>query len=78
MYQLEQVCDQLVDCVKVAADSLIPGKSHGKRPRIAGWSQFVKPELQVSQWWHKLWIPVPIWLVFHFRSKSSVIGKYAV
>ena len=54
--QLEQVCDQLVDCLKVAADSYIPSKGSGKRPRVAGWSQFVKPELQVSQWWHKFWL----------------------
>ena len=31
--QLEQVCDQLVDCLKVAADSSIPGEGPGKCPR---------------------------------------------
>ena len=39
-----------VDCLKAAVDSSIPSKGPGKHPYIAGWSQFVKPELQTSQW----------------------------
>ena len=69
--QLEQVCDQLVKSLKIALDCSIPGKGPGKQLRIAGWSQFVKPELQASQRWHSFGLtPVPPLLVFCFSLKS--------
>ena len=79
--QLEQVCDQLVKCLKVAGNCSIPGKGPGKRPRIAGWSQFVKPELQASQWWHKLWLEAgspSAGVLFQLKKHYHRRYKYAV
>ena len=43
-------------CLKEAADSSIPCRGPGLHRKVAGWSEFVKPELAASQWWYKLWL----------------------
>ena len=79
--QLKQVCDQLVDCLKVAANRSIPGIAPGKHSCIAGWSQFVKLELQASQWWHKLWLDSSsptAGVLFHIKKHCHCRYKYSV
>ena len=53
---LDEISYELVTCLKSAADLTVPSAGTGRHPRVAGWSQFVKPELTASQWWHKLWV----------------------
>ena len=53
---LEEVGAQFVSGLKAAADSSIPSSGCGWCPRVAGWSQFVRPELETSHWWYKLWL----------------------
>ena len=62
---LDEISYELVTCLKSAADLTVPSAGTGRHPRVAGWSQFVKPELTASQWWHKLWLVLPQ-LVFCF------------
>ena len=50
-------------------------------PTIAGWSQFVKPELQASQWWHKLWLDSgspTAGVLFQIKKHCHHQYKYAV
>ena len=54
--RLDEISNQLVTCLKSAADFTIPSAGAGRHSRVTGWSQFVKPELTASQWWHKLWV----------------------
>ena len=78
---LEQICHQLVQCLKVAADSTIPCRGQGRRPRVAGWSQFVKSELVASQWWYKLWIEAgspAAGVLFQLKKLAHRRYKYAV
>ena len=75
------MCDQLVKCLKDAADCSIPCKGPGKQPCIAGWSQFVKPELQASQRWHKLWLDAgspSAGVLFQLKKHCHRRYKYAV
>ena len=53
---LDEMSYELVTCLKSAADLTVPSAGTGRHSRVAGWSQFVKPELTASQWWHKLWV----------------------
>ena len=53
---LEGVCTKLVSSLKAAAESSIPCSGQRRRTGVAGWLQFVKPELEASRWWYKLWI----------------------
>ena len=53
---LDEISNELVTCLKSATDFAVPSAGTGRHPRVAGWSQFVKPELTASQWWHKLWV----------------------
>ena len=45
---LERVCTKLVSSLKAAAESSIPRSGQRRRTGVAGWSQFVKPELETS------------------------------
>ena len=49
---LEQLCSQLVNCLMVSADRIIP-KCGGKR--LAGWNEEVRPFKDKSILWNKIW-----------------------
>ena len=57
---LVEISNQLVTCLKSAADFTIPIAGAGRHSRVAGWSQFVKTELTASQWWHTTGLGVPL------------------
>ena len=40
--------------LKAAAESSILHSSQHSRTGVAGWSQFVKSELEACRWWYKL------------------------
>ena len=74
--RLDEISNQLVTCLKSAADFTIPSAGAGRHPRVAGWSQFVKPELTaiVSGGISFGWMLVLPQLVFCFSLKSVLIG----
>ena len=78
---LEMVCGQLVKCLKEAAESSIPCRGSGRRRKVAGWSEFVKPELVASQWWYKLWLDAgspSAGVLFQLKKLAHRRCKYAV
>ena len=83
-HQLEWVCTRLVSQLRASAESCIPSGSAGhrrRRPAVAGWSQFVKPELEASQWWYKLWLEAGspcAGVLFQLKKLAHRRYKYAV
>ena len=78
---LVEISNQLVTCLKSAADFTIPSAGAGRHPRVAGCSQFVKPELTASQWWHKLWVDAgspSAGVLFQLKKRAHMRYKYAV
>ena len=78
---LELICGQLVKCLKEAAESSIPCRGSGRRRKVAGWSEFVKPELVASQWWYKLWLDAgspSAGVLFQLKKLAHRRYKYAV
>ena len=78
---LEEVSDQLVKCLQQAAKSPIPPRGPGRRRKVAGWSEFVKPELAASQWWYKLWREAgspSAGVLFQLKKRAHRRYKYAV
>ena len=48
---------------------------------MAGWSQFVKSELEASRWWYKLWIDAgspSAGVLFQLKKRAHRRYKYAV
>ena len=48
---------------------------------MAGWSQFVKLELEASRWWYKLWIDAgspSAGVLFQLKKRAHRRYKYAV
>ena len=79
--RLDEISNQLVTCLKSAADFTIPSAGAGRHPRVAGWSQFVKPELTASQLWHKLWVDAgspSAGVLFQLKKRAHRRYKYAV
>ncbi len=71
----------MVSGLKAAADASIPSTGCRRRPRVAGWSQFVKPELETSQWWYKLWLEAgspSAGVLFKLKKLAHRRYKYAV
>jgi len=75
------VCTKLVSSLKAAAESSIPRSSQDRRTGVAGWLQFVKPELEASRWWYKLWIDAgspSAGVLFQLKKHAYGRYKYAV
>lgn len=78
---LDEICLQLVNCLERAAHFSIPSTDISQRRRVAGWSQFVKPELKHSQWWHRLWVEAgspTAGVLFQLKKLAHRRYKYAV
>ena len=78
---LEGVCIKLVCSLKAAAESSIPRSGQRRRTGVAGWSQFIKSELEASRWWYKLWIDAgspSAGVLFQLKKRTYRRYKYAV
>ena len=65
-------------CLKEAADSSIPCRGLGLHRKVAGWSEFVKPD---SQWGYKLWLEAgcpSAGVLFQLKKHAHRRYKYAV
>ena len=79
--QLEDVCANLVSGLRDAARTTIPSSRSGRRRRIAGWSQLVKPELDSCRWWYNLWLDAgspSAGVLFQLKKRAHRRYKYAV